>query len=361
MNTSVQPDDARFLELLDRWARGEFTRADERELHALANADDFRREAWEGFMALPEANHESRLNALRGRFRKRPGGRRVPFVLWMAAAATLVALLAALYFIPAPESKHAQPLARHTPPAEAAPAADAPADLEPKGESYAVNPDATAKFSKKTAPRASKSRATQPASPVPEDDLAETAQERVLDENKDQNPLAAPPPPSTRLGDSVPVVAGGPASQAQQLPVSGYPGGPAGNAAPMQKTSNGEPVTYSPAPQIQAETADKAASRAAAKKKPDSAKPQATPAGGWDNFRLYLLQNARLTEAARNHQVSGNVRLTFDVGKDGKPVNIIVVQSLGYGCDEAAIRLLQAFYWMPFGAEPVTLDIPFIR
>jgi TonB family protein len=99
-----------------------------------------------------------------------------------------------------------------------------------------------------------------------------------------------------------------------------------------------------------------------AKKAPQrkrSAAP-AMPQGGWDVFNDYLRRNARLTNAARNNNVSGTVSLQFDVTPEGKAVNIKVLKSLGYGCDEAAEELVRNFNWEP-GASPITVDIPFVR
>ena len=103
-------DDARFLELLDRWLTGAFTRADERELQALAAADPFRREAWEGFASLPETEHAALLERLRARLQPQRR-KRVPLGIWLAAAATLALLFFVVLFLPRPEVENAAPLA----------------------------------------------------------------------------------------------------------------------------------------------------------------------------------------------------------------------------------------------------------
>ncbi|MEQ1746486.1 MAG: hypothetical protein ABMA02_13735, partial [Saprospiraceae bacterium] len=107
-------DDARFLELLERWLTGAFDRADERELHALAEADDFRREAWAGLSALPEAEHGMHLARLRQRFQGKKNARRVvPFGIWASAAALLLVAVA-LYFWPESPVREQQPIAQST-------------------------------------------------------------------------------------------------------------------------------------------------------------------------------------------------------------------------------------------------------
>jgi hypothetical protein len=101
MNRHTTTDDARFLELLERRHTGAFTAANERELHVLLQGDPFLREAWEGYLALPEADHAVYLARIRRRLRGAAQRRRLPFVLWMSAAAAVMALLAtAVYFWP---------------------------------------------------------------------------------------------------------------------------------------------------------------------------------------------------------------------------------------------------------------------
>ncbi|MEQ1746411.1 MAG: TonB family protein, partial [Saprospiraceae bacterium] len=87
----------------------------------------------------------------------------------------------------------------------------------------------------------------------------------------------------------------------------------------------------------------------------------ATPSGGWAAFQAYLRDNARLTTAARNNNITGNVRLSFSIGTDGKPANVRVLQSLGHGCDEEAERLVRRFDWTPAGTVGVEVEVPFRR
>ncbi len=108
--------DARFLDLLHKWQSGDFTRSDEREMDALTEGDDFRRETWEGFAAQPDAKHDSNMAALHRRFRQQAGlgqTRRIGLPMMWAAAASLVLLVAAVLFF-----------RKNTTPEAAAPIAD---------------------------------------------------------------------------------------------------------------------------------------------------------------------------------------------------------------------------------------------
>ena len=65
------------------------------------------------------------------------------------------------------------------------------------------------------------------------------------------------------------------------------------------------------------------------------------PAEGWTNFDDYIANNLRTPEEFKTKPVRGEVELSFEVNKQGEPVNITVVKSLCEKCDEEAVRLLK--------------------
>lgn len=65
------------------------------------------------------------------------------------------------------------------------------------------------------------------------------------------------------------------------------------------------------------------------------------PLVGWQKYYAYLKQNLRKPKAAKQANISGIVTLSFTADQAGIPQNIMVRKSLGYGCDEEAIRLLE--------------------
>ncbi|MBC7923317.1 MAG: TonB family protein [Ferruginibacter sp.] len=69
------------------------------------------------------------------------------------------------------------------------------------------------------------------------------------------------------------------------------------------------------------------------------ARPQ--PDGGYAAFEAYLNQQIRYPELARQRKVEGTVGLEFTVEPDGTLTDFKVLKSLGYGCDEEAVRVLQ--------------------
>jgi hypothetical protein len=65
------------------------------------------------------------------------------------------------------------------------------------------------------------------------------------------------------------------------------------------------------------------------------------PAEGWNSYNDYVLSNLKSPEELHMKPISGQVELSFDVNNEGEPVNITVVKSLCYKCDDEAIRILK--------------------
>ncbi|GAB3266825.1 carboxypeptidase-like regulatory domain-containing protein [Larkinella harenae] len=59
------------------------------------------------------------------------------------------------------------------------------------------------------------------------------------------------------------------------------------------------------------------------------------------NFKTYLDQNRRIPAEAKEKGITGTVRVRFRVDSDGSASQFSIVKSLGFGCDEEAIRLIQ--------------------
>ena len=65
------------------------------------------------------------------------------------------------------------------------------------------------------------------------------------------------------------------------------------------------------------------------------------PRGGLEKFEKYIRQNLRKPQAARDAGISGQVVVGFSLNDAGRPSDFKILRSLGSGCDEEAIRLLQ--------------------
>jgi len=64
-------------------------------------------------------------------------------------------------------------------------------------------------------------------------------------------------------------------------------------------------------------------------------------------FEKYVAQNMVFPEKAKELEISGAVRLTFVVERNGKTSNIVIEKSVGGGCDNEAVRLIENTVWYP--------------
>lgn len=350
--------DLRFTELLRRWLTGDFGRAHERELRDLADSDDFRREAWEGFSAMPEADHEARLARLRAKLRARNEPLSVKFFAaprLMAAAAVLVLAVAAVVFFQKTASPEASEpaMSEKNEPARPSPTAGLPAETAASERADlptdSPQPIAAAKPRKPTRESARPPAAIFPAemqevssdepellsiASAPADEQAEKPTKETSQQETQPQVFAAPAPPAV-AERAKKLAAERPAAATRSLPT---------------------------APAVQHETDAKPDMAKVRRDVADAGLPAlASPVGGWDVFREHLRQNARLTPEARDHNVSGTVRLQFVVGADGEPRNFLITRYLGYGCDEEAIRLVKDFEWLPGKNGALTVEVKFVR
>ena len=65
------------------------------------------------------------------------------------------------------------------------------------------------------------------------------------------------------------------------------------------------------------------------------------------NMGKYIAHNLKFPDAAKEREIQGTVRLSFVVETNGNVSNIVVINSVGGGCDNEAIRLIQETVWIP--------------
>ena len=326
-------EDLRFQELLDRWAKGEVTLADEQELLALSRDDDFRKEALDGLWSTPAEPHAQHLASLKARIQAKNQQKRrfIPLPFLMAIAAVSITVVAAIWF-----------------------------------------------FSNR--PAAKLPIAEQVESPKPESNNRDTNQNQdaiaLLDQKK-TTPALSNGPDYNRSLDNIPVAKSDRiattdhATDALEADESRAMQDIAGNqeaenadlAMEQKKAETTQAPAAAPAKPVLTPESSKdavASKKATSDKAPARAKD--APELISNAFRDYIRRNARLTEAARNQNITGIVRLQFDVNAAGKAENIVVLKGLGYGCDEIAQKLLRAWDF-PTGNKRsgIELEIPFVR
>jgi TonB family protein len=70
--------------------------------------------------------------------------------------------------------------------------------------------------------------------------------------------------------------------------------------------------------------------------------------GGPDAFQKIISTNLKYPAGALKYNIEGNVKLKFKVLKDGSLSGFVVLDSLGYGCEEEAIRVVKlSRKWRP--------------
>ncbi|HQX97248.1 MAG TPA: carboxypeptidase-like regulatory domain-containing protein, partial [Chitinophagaceae bacterium] len=66
------------------------------------------------------------------------------------------------------------------------------------------------------------------------------------------------------------------------------------------------------------------------------------PSDGWAYYDNYLVNNIQLPDDYKSKSVkTGEVQVSFEVNKNGEPVNFKIVKSLCSKCDKEAIRLIK--------------------
>jgi periplasmic protein TonB len=68
----------------------------------------------------------------------------------------------------------------------------------------------------------------------------------------------------------------------------------------------------------------------------------ASPKGGLAAFYTYVGENITYPAAARRMGIQGRVYVEFVIAKDGVLTDVHVVKGIGAGCDEEAVRIVQA-------------------
>lgn len=65
------------------------------------------------------------------------------------------------------------------------------------------------------------------------------------------------------------------------------------------------------------------------------------------NLAAYIRANLKFPDQAKQFEIQGTVKLSFVIETDGRASNIMVENSVGGGCDNEAIRLIQNLIWTP--------------
>ncbi len=82
--------------------------------------------------------------------------------------------------------------------------------------------------------------------------------------------------------------------------------------------------------------------------------------GGEEAMKQYLRQNLKYPEAAKKDNIQGKVFITFIVEGDGKITEANVLRGIGGGCDDEALRVINAMpRWNPGKQNGKTIAVRF--
>ncbi|MBU0488346.1 MAG: energy transducer TonB [Bacteroidetes bacterium] len=80
--------------------------------------------------------------------------------------------------------------------------------------------------------------------------------------------------------------------------------------------------------------------------------------GGHQAMVDFIIKNLKYPEAAKKNNVQGQVIISFVVDKNGKVKDVKVVSGIGSGCDEEAVRVVQAMpAWTPGTSKGKAVDV----
>ena len=66
------------------------------------------------------------------------------------------------------------------------------------------------------------------------------------------------------------------------------------------------------------------------------------------NLESYITENLQYPDLAKKHAIEGSVKILVQISPEGKTTPSKIIQSLGFGCDEAALNLIKNMpFWVP--------------
>ncbi len=82
--------------------------------------------------------------------------------------------------------------------------------------------------------------------------------------------------------------------------------------------------------------------------------------GGWDALYAYLSSNLNYPRQAAEAGIGGKVFVYFVIGKDGEIRDVKLMNSIGGGCDEEALRVIKAMpAWKPGKQRGKAVNVSF--
>jgi TonB family protein len=348
-----------FNTLLQRWLDGRFRVTDERSLDQMAKEDQDVKEAMEGYRQAPELNHKASLDRLKARIGNKSTENTKPissaFGKYWLAAASLAFFIGAWYLMRSPEQAN---------------------------ETIQIA-DARPKAPGETATTSNEAHITEVEAVATEDVAVTSAQDQLTQntqkksnlklEDKNTQPTTTNKPTQNETTASVAV--------AQPQEIASAQAQDAYQTTPASKSDQAEMTSESRVSSDEKFAEGAKANKAKAREQkaqpasndqyfktdkvettPIEEEVSFEPQNGWPAYDLYLKTTKNYPTEAYQKGITGSVRLAFWTDKDGNPIQIRVTRSLGYGCDEEAIRLLmEGPKWQPTNYRNGVVEMTFPR
>ena len=79
------------------------------------------------------------------------------------------------------------------------------------------------------------------------------------------------------------------------------------------------------------------------------------------DINAYLNKNIKYPAEAKKEGIQGRVKVEFDVDENGKIQNVKATKGIGYGCDEEAVRVVEAMpKWKPARKNKVPIRMSYM-
>jgi hypothetical protein len=303
-----------------RYLNNEMTASERHAFEKKALSDPFLAEALEGSETLTPSDFEKDVKALSHKISKRPS---LPQALSFRIAAGVALLCVAGWLIFRGSPSGPQPLAEHM--------KDSSASQKDSIRPALTLAQPEAKTAAEEKPKASSD--THPARTAPS--LTAPADQAATAE-----PTRAEAAASTAAEDAGPSEKETRAEVADQdLVKAETAAATKGAAVPQSITLNATERKAMAKKDAQSEVASPSPAVASSG---DAGSIPASPIGGVPAFRQYLESNRQIPKEALKAKVHGVATVDFSVSPTGEPGAFTVVTSLGFGCEQELIRLIQS-------------------
>ncbi len=354
-----------------KWLSGEITWEEEKQLRKEAAKDSMLADAMEGYEYFPNADHQQKIHHLNKRIRQRTGTstNSNTFTLRAIAASLVLLISVGLFWMvnqnwslssteniayqapketlvtkEAIEVSSVQEKPKQSPPIVSAPTPSKSAIKRSAGSDKIVSTSTTSPSA--SVPPAKKQRSIEPAPST-------SAQQEVLPENF-HTPTIAKEVIAVEAPITEEVPASTAASSSDEAIVTAFDK----SAEEVLKKEKKREEIEDQQDAASIALSRQASSRSSLEQREDylAAAPSMPKK---ELLQFFLQENLRYPKKAKRKKVNGTLKLQYQLDRDNNLNNLKIIDSLGFGCEEEAIRLLRSAPIHLLSSEGDTVFIKF--